>query len=102
MSIDIPEKYKIQDIVVNIKNNETGDVVEHSDYILYEDGQPPTPFMWEHGNNSCDCNRELYFFRARGFEKEHTGCSEGRFSVNIYIDGDIFYREFDEEINLNE
>lgn len=50
----------------------------------YDEG---AEFWWsEDGNGGCDCNRELYFRRARGELGPNafppvTTCSEGRFTV---------------------
>lgn len=40
-------------------------------------------WMWQDGNYSCDCNRELFFERAKGKDPDldEVWCSEGRFEV---------------------
>lgn len=39
-------------------------------------------FWWKEGNASCDCNRELFFLRARGEEEpEETECGGDKYSV---------------------
>lgn len=55
---------------------------------VYEDSYPSlwreagdsfiNPFMWEDGNWSCDCNRELFFL---GTPMEDTTCGDERFKV---------------------
>lgn len=41
-------------------------------------------FWWEEGNAGCDCNRELFFLRARGENDDvETKCGEARFSVRL-------------------
>jgi hypothetical protein len=42
-------------------------------------------YWWTEGNGSCDCNRRIDFFRAKGLELR-TGCgpcSEGLFAVEF-------------------
>ena len=39
-------------------------------------------YMWEEGNYSCDCNREMFFERAGGKEVDAT-CSEGRYEAKL-------------------
>jgi hypothetical protein len=52
-------------------------------------------WWWTDGNASCDCNRELFFYRARGIEIEETECGEGKYSVKISNNktGEILYDE---------
>lgn len=44
-------------------------------------------YWWEEGNASCDCNRQLFFDRARGKEDEHdwegVECSYGKYLVRL-------------------
>lgn len=41
-------------------------------------------YWWEEGNASCDCNRELFFVRARKEdEPDETECGEDRFSIRL-------------------
>jgi len=53
-------------------------------------------YWWEDGNASCDCNRELFFLRARKEdEPEDTRCGTGRFSVRLSDadTGELLYDE---------
>lgn len=45
---------------VGIKKNVTGEVRAH------RVNEPWCEYAWEDGNESCDCNRHLYFERAGG------------------------------------
>jgi len=87
------------DAVARIRKNETGEIQESEEYLhLLEGDSSPRTFIWEDGNYGCDCNRELFFERAKGngnFDQEE--CSEGRFSVNLVNprNGEVFYREFE-------
>jgi len=54
-------------------------------------------YWWAEGNASCDCNRELFFYRALELaEPEETRCSDGRYLVRC-SDSDaqkMLYAEF--------
>lgn len=71
------------------------------DGVIHEDKQdlpvPFSDFIWADGNYACDCNRELFFFRAVGEEDPDNACSHDRYSVQI-VDraGNIVYSDFDE------
>ncbi len=77
-----------------IKNTDTNEVVSYFDNIT-EDDIP----IWKEGNYSCDCNRYLFFRRAKGdTPKWNDGeCGDGKFLVNISVDGDFLMKEFDGE-----
>lgn len=53
--------------------------------------------IYEDGNYSCDCNRQLFFDRALGREERDTEeCSDGRFVIEKIVDrttGQIIYSE---------
>lgn len=54
-------------------------------------------FWWEEGNAACDCNRELFFLRARGENDDaETACGDDRFSVRCTDadSGAVLYDEF--------
>lgn len=90
------------DQIVEIKCNETGEVRQYADdcAILDDGAAHPSDFIWEGGNNSCDCNRRLYFLRAGNEEREEdfdeSECSEGKFSVRLVhpVTGQPYYAEF--------
>lgn len=55
-------------------------------------------WIWEDGNYSCDCNRELFFVSAGGGEAESCSvpCSDGKYVVEKIVrrfDGEILYEE---------
>jgi hypothetical protein len=85
--------------VVEIRNNATGDVREHRDDSIMEDGETePSSFMWEDGNCACDCNRRLFFARSAGEDEDwESECGHGAFSVRVRNkrSGRVFYSEFD-------
>jgi hypothetical protein len=87
------------DVVARIKKNETGEIQESKEYLhLLEGEESPRTFIWEDGNYSCDCNRELFFEQAKGNEYfDQEKCSEDRFFVNLVNpkNGEVFYREFE-------
>lgn len=82
---------------VFIRNNETGEIVSYDDeWCFFEDGKF-NDFTWEEGNYACDCNRELFFYRAKNIEEpEEAKCGEERFSVKIIrkSNGEVLYDEF--------
>jgi hypothetical protein len=88
-------------IIVAIRENATGEIVTlHEDCNTKEDGTPD-PFWWSRhtGNAGCDCNRMLFFWRARGVERIHEddACGDTAYDVNLATpDGSVFYREFAE------
>lgn len=49
--------------IITLKKNSTGEVVSFTDE--YCDG-PDDAWMWTDGNYCCDCNRFLFFERAKG------------------------------------
>ena len=67
---------------VIIRKNETGEKRRIREDADWSYGQQ---FLWEEGNYSCDCNREIFFERANGVETEDEECSEGRFSANAVL-----------------
>ena len=68
-------------VKVRITKNDTGEVREYVD----PDGSETVPFMWSEGNYTCDCNREIFFKRARNedVDLDAQNCSYGRYSVEI-------------------
>ena len=56
-------------------------------------------YWWKDGNASCDCNRRLFFERARGNGRdrdwEGVECSEGGYSVRLSDadTGEVLYDE---------
>ena len=95
-------------IAIHIKNNETGEmrIYQNDDLSLSRDeetGEPNT-YIWEDGNFKCDCNRYLFFQRAKDeAEKDEDGpCyhekyPDGKYSVNLYDEyGELIYKEFTE------
>ena len=79
---------------VEIRRNSDGAVAvsenEHVGWYQYQ---------WENGNYSCDCNRELFFFRARGEEEpEDNDCGHTRYAVRIQSSktGELLYSDWDE------
>ena len=88
------------ELLVRIKNNDKGNVVDyHTDGLWYDD--EPGLFIWRDGNFKCDCNRGIFFDQANGKKaKEITKykCGEKKYSVNIYnpVDMGLLYKEYEE------
>lgn len=66
--------------VVTIKHFKTG---EEQACLVEEDWRGSSMFLWAHGNNSCDCNRELYFKEAKGlgWNVDSVNCGDFRYRV---------------------
>ena len=82
-------------ILVKIKNNQTGEVKNYpTEGIWDEVNEHASTWIWEEGNFSCDCNRDI-FFNGLPFSDDHE-CGEGKYSVNIYNpkNGELLYSEF--------
>lgn len=80
-------------VVASIKNVKTGEVMTHS-YEVEPEYADSQRFLWEEGNYSCDCNRELFFRRAQGQELtdeefDDLKCREGDYSVTLRVDGEL-------------
>lgn len=61
-----------------------------------KDGFGSVEFSWGKHNNSCDCNRALYFARAGDEEEPDVECGEGRYKVAKIVNverNEIVYRE---------
>lgn len=85
-------------IKIILRKNDTGEIVEYCDDALADEDGPPYLYIWEDGNYSCDCNRAMFWARAKKIEPpKETQCSDGKFSVNIYsMNGKLLYKEFEE------
>lgn len=87
--------------IAEIRDNKTGEVREYETHEILEEGEEhPCVFNWEENNYSCDCNRRLFFKRAKGEETKEdwdVPCSDGKYSVNLKNkkDGRIYYQEFE-------
>ena len=76
---------------VQIRRNSDGVIAEE----VWPDWQYNT-FWWEEGNASCDCNRELFFLRARAEKDIDAECGYDRFNVRLSNadTGEVLYDEF--------
>ena len=89
-------------IVALIRKNETSEIREYKDEVWWDCNEPyddyPNDFMWSEGNYSCDCNRYLFFQRAKGENEDNDECGDDKYSVNLKNpkNGEIFYREYEE------
>lgn len=88
-------------VIAEIRNNETGEVVEYETVENMDMGDThPSTFNWSDNNFSCDCNRNLFFKRAKGVpetEEDWTSsCTNGKYSVNLKNKKDckLYYKEF--------
>lgn len=74
---------------IEIEDTSTGEVV------VYDADWPwHGPFWWTQGNGNCDCNRYLFFERAKGYDPDESRCGHGRYRiVAIRVDGQTVYAE---------
>lgn len=82
--------------IAEIRNNQTGEIIEYETSERIDPGEKfPCTYCWADGNYACDCNRSLFWHRAKGLE-EDSRCGDGFYSVNLKNkkDGIIFYKEF--------
>lgn len=71
---------------IALRKNATGEIRVFDDDF---DSVSALEFMWRDGNYACDCNRHLYFERARdGFTEADeesvwvgASCGDGRYTV---------------------
>lgn len=94
------DRFKLVAVVAHIRNNETGEVRELDvrEPFDSEDGPYPDTFNWEGNNFSCDCNRGIFFERAKednGILPD-IGCGDSKYSVNLQnpVTKKFYYREF--------
>lgn len=80
---------------VEIRYNPTQEIVTE----IWENF-PYNQYWWEEGNASCDCNREIFFLRAKKLNYvDDTKCSEGKYSVRLSDadTGELLYTDFNQE-----
>jgi hypothetical protein len=100
------DQYDWVKIVAIIRKNDTGEIRE-SEHDAIMDGEQPHIFIWDEGNYSCDCNRQIFFssgdeedetvMEAKELlDEKRTCCGDGAYSVNLKnpVTGTIFYKEF--------
>lgn len=84
-------------VLVRIRNNATGEIREHFTHeILKVNEEFPSDFNWAENNYSCDCNRYLFFQRAKNDEESaDIKCSDGKYSVQLInpVTGTVYYDE---------
>ncbi len=69
-----------QTYTVKIRCNDTGEVVNY--HVSQEWDDEITLFLWTEGNWSCDCNRQRFFFLAKGIDAPtNITCSDGKYTV---------------------
>ena len=80
---------------VKLRNNDTGEEFVYSDPLDYSDKKDYPAIQsildgWLTGNDSCDCNRELFYCRAKGIpEPVDIQCGdEKRFSLLSITDAE--------------
>lgn len=67
----------------------TGEAFRYTEQIDDDEG---LNWQWSDGNYGCDCNRRLFFHRAKGIDEpaEHR-CGEGAFYVQITEAGNVIF-----------
>lgn len=80
---------------VTIRDRTSGETVEYVDEHGHNDDDC---YMWRLGNYSCDCNRSIFFHRAKGVpesEIENNECGDTQFIVTGIRrpNGELIYSE---------
>lgn len=79
---------------ISIKNTETNEVVNYEDSF----DENVVIFMWTEGNYSCDCNRYLFFERAKGnnpnWDDGECSTTVNKYLVNIKDKNEYWVKEF--------
>ncbi len=97
------EKKFLAKVFAHIRDNETNEIViyETDEPFFYEEDLTPSIFNWEENNYSCDCNRRIFWLRAKGIELtddefDDLQCTNGKFSVNLQNakNNEFYYKEF--------
>ncbi len=67
---------------VHITKVATGEIRQMQETCVWDES---AVWLWEEGNYSCDCNRELFFCRAGGDPEppDEGPCTRDRFTVRI-------------------
>jgi len=93
-------RYSSVEIIVQIRDNQTGEMREYRTEDLMEEGESvPNDFIWSEGNYACDCNRLLFFLRANDEEEpKEMVCGDSRFTIRLLNakDRKPYYNEFAE------
>ena len=75
-----------------LRNNQTGEVREIQEQGSWDEDGSPTEYMWTDGNYGCDCNRLLFWLRAKNEDEpdfEDLECGEGGFSIVSVVENGI-------------
>lgn len=84
-------------VVVHIRQTADGVVRAMDGAVLMVDADNDGLFIWEEGNFSCDCNRELFFRRAgERPEIDNPECGDTRYRIQIKdaATGEVLYDEW--------
>lgn len=83
-----------------IKKVATNEIRQYETFGLFADNEYFSTFNYEDGNDSCDCNRELYFERVNDVPYyEDRACSDGKFLINIINPETGHYQYSEFEVN---
>lgn len=84
-----------------IQDTETNEVRHYKDSYDWDD-ENHMLYMFQEGNYSCDCNRELFFQRAKGepeTDLDEVKCGEGRYVIARAMREDGSFVEVDAKPN---
>jgi len=81
-------------VTITIRDNETQDTATGE--FATEDSDL---YIWEEGNFSCDCNRQIFFAEWRKEAEQDVACGQSRYSIEARDKGtqEVIYSEFNEE-----
>lgn len=83
------------DIDVHMRRVADGQTRVFRHNALRDDDEPWSPFIWEEGNFSCNCNRGQFFAGAGNEDDPNHECGDGMYLVRIVrvSDGEVLYDE---------
>lgn len=81
-------------VTIKIKHIPTGEIRDyHDEFIDIHEPITDPVFMWEYGNYSCDCNRNIFFHNFK--DDEDIDCSDEIYKVNIFdLSNKCLYKEY--------
>jgi hypothetical protein len=86
-------------VIVHIRNNETGEIREHPTTLMEDVNGTPGPWLWQwvEDGHSCDCNRSLLWGEEWDSEFFQPPCTDGGYNVKIVetATGKVLHDEFD-------
>jgi len=74
------------EVTMRIRRVSDGEIATYRYAVDVDAPHEPSDFMYTEGNDACDCNRGLYFDRARGDEdanEKARGCGDSAYVLDL-------------------